>query len=389
MASSLNNPAWLEWMTTLLEESSPTGAPRGGVSRHTYGATFPPGLFYCLLDELPLHVLPRRVFKSLRRRDDESQSLYLNPSCVLCTGGQLPEELASRKELLSGFALQGTIAWVRNSATGNLLPFWLGPQFSAIVESLRPHEPVPSSLPNAARRLLAAASILVPENRVCTVGPGLRPGQAAPAALRPLARSETRSHPDLQRSDLQREERIAKASSMFREKGYAPLGDLIHPFHIAALRRYCRYLIRSGSVRLGDGQSPRRYAIYNEPVARFFHHDIAATLSAVAGEPLKPSYVYMASYLSGAQLKKHTDREQCEFSVTLCVDFSPEPALETPWPIHLDTPTGTVTVYQALGDGLAYRGTRLPHYRDALGDGQTSTSIFFHYVAADFSGTLD
>jgi hypothetical protein len=374
----------MEWMTTLMEESSPTGASQGGVSRHTYTATFPPGRFYCLLDELPLHLLPRRIFKSLQLRDDGQQDLYLNPECVLCTGGQLPEELASCKELLSGFALQGTIAWVRSAATGNLLPFWLGPQLSAVVQSLRPHEAVPSSLPNGARRVLAAAGILVPDDRPSYVGPGLRPGQAAEAASRPLTGSETRSY-----TDLNRDERIAKASSMFREKGYSPLGDLIHPFHVAALRRYYRYLIRSGSVKLGDGQSPRRYAAYNEAVARFFHRDIAATLSAVAGESLKPSYVYMASYLSGAQLKKHTDREQCEFSVTLCVDFSPEPALETPWPILLDTPTGTVTVYQALGDGLAYRGTRLPHYRDALSDGQTSTSVFFHYVAADFSGPLD
>ena len=91
--------------------------------------------------------------------------------------------------------------------------------------------------------------------------------------------------------------RIEKAHSQFREKGYAPLGDLIHPFHIAALRRYYRYLIRTGAIRLGDGQSPRRYVAYNEPVARFFHHEIARALSAVAGEPLKPSYVYLASYL--------------------------------------------------------------------------------------------
>ena len=182
---------------------------------------------------------------------------------------------------------------------------------------------------------------------------------------------------------------IRKAARLFREKGYAPLGDMIHPFHIAALRRYYRRLIRSGAVPLGDGQSPRRYVAYNEPVARFFHHQIAAQLRDVAGEPLKPSYVYLASYLSGADLKKHTDREQCEFSITLCLDFAPEPLLETPWPIRLDTPTGTITVYQALGDGLAYRGTRLPHYRDVLGVGQTSTSIFFHYVGADFAGSLD
>jgi hypothetical protein len=187
----------------------------------------------------------------------------------------------------------------------------------------------------------------------------------------------------------ERETMIRKAARLFREKGYAPIGDLIHPFHIAALRRYYRCLIRSGVIRLGDGQSPRRYVAYNEPVVRFFHQQIAAELSAVAGEPLKPSYVYLASYLSGADLKKHTDREQCEFSVTLCLDFAPEPVLATPWPIRLDTPAGTVTIYQALGDGLAYRGTRLPHHRDVLDEGQTSTSIFFHYVGADFAGSLD
>jgi hypothetical protein len=230
-----------------------------------------------------------------------------------------------------------------------------------VVRGLRPNEPVPSPVPREVRRWLAAAEILITRDQ------------------EGRARQYRR----------QRDERISWAAAAFREKGYALLGDLIHPFHIAALRRYYRHLIRTGAIALGDGQSPLRYVAYNEPVARFFHQDIASTLSAVAGEPIKPSYVYMASYLSGAVLKKHTDRAQCEFSVTLCLDFSPEPALETPWPIGLDTAEGSVTVYQALGDGLAYRGTRLPHYRNTLSEGQTSTSIFFHYVAEDFSGSLD
>ena len=109
----------------------------------------------------------------------------------------------------------------------------------------------------------------------------------------------------------------------------------------------------------------------------------------MVGEPIKPSYVYLASYLGGAELKKHVDREQCEFSITLCLDFSPAPALATPWPISLDTPTGKVTVYQAFGRRTGYRGTSLRTYRSKLGKGQTSTSIFFHYVAADFAGSLD
>lgn len=75
--------------------------------------------------------------------------------------------------------------------------------------------------------------------------------------------------------------------------------------------------------------------------------------------------------------------------MTLCLDFSPEPEFATPWPIRVDTAKGTTTVYQALGDGLVYRGTKVPHYRDVLPPGYTSTSIFFHYVREDFSGSLD
>ena len=179
------------------------------------------------------------------------------------------------------------------------------------------------------------------------------------------------------------------SASQFQAKGYAPLPGLIHPFHVAALRRYYRQQIRTGAIHLGDRQSARRYIAHNEPVAKFFHHQLTSTLSRIAGRALKPSYVYLASYLSGAELKKHTDREQCDYSITFCLDYSPEPKLATPWPICLQTPRGTVTVYQMLGDGLAYRGTQLPHFRAPLPEGRTSTSIFFHYVTAEFAGPLD
>jgi len=346
MASSINNSAWLDWMAGLM----------GGVSRQTCAATFPPDRFYCLLDELPVHLLPRPALTL--RSQDAGRALFLNRDCKLCVGEESPEELSSWKELSSAFARQGAVAWLRRANTGSLVPFWLGPKLEPVVRELRFDEPIPESVPEWARSILESAGILVSADSIA------------------LRRTE-------------REEALARAAELFQKKGYAPLRGLIHPFHIAALRRYYRYRIRTGAIPLGDGQSSRRYAAYNDPVARFFHQQIASPLSAVAGEPVKPSYVYLASYLSGAELRKHIDREQCEFSITLCLDFSPEPDLATPWPIRLDTPTGTVIVYQALGDGLAYRGTRLPHYRSPLGNGQTSTSIFFHYVAADFAGSLD
>jgi hypothetical protein len=349
MASQVRDTDWLEWIAGLM----------GAGSRPTHTATLPPGQFHCLLDELPLHLIPRRQLESqCWSQKGSQQQLFLNPQCSVLPSGQVPAELEPNRHLLKNFNLQGTVAWVRDPATNSLHPFWLGPRMEAVVSRLRPGELVRASLPDDVRFWLAGAGILTPADHA-------------------------------QRRLAEWAEVAGKGAYRFREKGYAPLGNLIHPFNLAALRRYYRYAIRRGDIRLGDEQSPRRYVAHNESVARFFHYQIANAVSAVVGEAIKPSYVYLASYLSGAELKKHTDRQQCEFSVTLCLDFSPEPELATSWPILLDTPEGTVTVYQALGDSLVYRGPKVPHYRYVLAEGHTSTSIFFHYVPADFSGPLE
>jgi len=349
MATQLKDTAWLEWIAGLM----------GVGSRQTYTATLPPGQFHCLLDELPLHLIPQRQLDSqCWWLNLPGQELFLNPECSVLAPGQVPAELEAHRDLLKNFHLQGTVAWVRDPATGALNPFWLGPRMEAAVSRLRAGEPAGDSIPAELRFLLAGAGILTPVDYV-------------------------------ERRLAEWAEVVSKWAGEFRKNGYAPLRQLIHPFALAALRRYYRHAIRRGVIRLGDEQTSRRYAVHNESVARFFHFQIANGVSAIVGETVKPSYVYFGSYLSGAELKKHTDREQCEFSVTLCVDFSPEPELATSWPIRLDTPKGTVKVYQALGDGLVYRGTKVPHYRDMLAEGYTSTSIFFHYVPADFPGSLE
>lgn len=327
-------------------------------SRRSQTATLSPRQFYCLLDELPVHLIPRRHSGSAANQCLRVEPLFLNPLCELLSNGAVPEELESQPDLLQNFELLGTVAWVKDPATNCLNPFWLSPRLEAIVSKLRKDDPIPSGFAKDAIQLLEAAGIAT------------REGQ-----------SEQRIS--------EWKEIVRKSAEQFREKGYVAIGNLIHPFNLATLRRYYRHAIRQRAIPFGDEQCPLRYGVHNEKVARFFHHQIAKPLAAIVGEAIKPSYVYSASYLSGAELKKHVDREQCEFSVTLCLDFSPEPQRATAWPIRLDIPDGTATVYQSLGDGLLYRGPKLPHYRGVLTEGHMSTSIFFHYVPSDFSGTLD
>lgn len=348
MASPVRDSEWLAWVASLV----------GDTSRQACASTYPPDQFHCLLDELPSHLIPQQMFSSSSFFDECRESLSFNPLCQILRDGEVPAEFLASMDLLKDFALQGTIAWVRQPEACGFRPFWLSSRLEQVVDEVRADRTRVAGLSDEDCRLLIAAGIFS------------SPGHS-------------------EKSKGRGSTQISRSAEMFHQRGYAPLRNLLHPFHVAALRRYYRRMIRTGQVYLGDNQSARRYVAHNESVTRFFHHQIATTVSEVVGEPVKPSYVYLASYLGGAELKKHTDREQCAFSVTLCLDFSPEPVHQTSWPIRLSTAHGSVSVYQALGDGLVYRGTRVPHYRDPLPAGQTSTSVFFHYVPVGFSGPLD
>ena len=362
----------------------------GGASRKCRAATFPPDLYWCLLDEPPLHLIPRQ-WPAFPAVSDKS-GLVLNPSArilrvchpeqregsgllpalaqtqiprsaqndtdALDIDGQIPPELVSKSTLLGKFALQGSIAWIARTEGGPSMPFWLSPRLEKILAGFISEGRISDQVDNHELSTLIAANLL-------------------------------QTNEQMEREAKSCERAIASAAEMFRERHYAPIRTLIHPFHVAAMRRYFRYLIRRNKIAFGDEQCARRFGVHNDSVARFFHYQLAGTISAIVGETVKPSYVYSACYVGGAELKKHIDRSQCEFSVTFCLDFTPEPKNETSWPVRLETPRGEVVVYQAIGDGLVYRGTRVPHYRGILPQGKTSTSIFFHYVPQTFTGPLD
>ena len=176
----------------------------GAASRQRHTAMLPPQKFHCLLDELPLHLIPQHSLDRGLQPSDTSQLLFLNPECLVLPAGVVPPKLETHRELLEGFHLQSTVAWVRDPGTSSLHPFWLGPALDALVSNLRTGEPVPPSFPQTQRALLAAAGILTPEDYA-------------------------------QRRRAEWSTIVDKRSQTFREKNYVPLDDLIHPF------QYCRF----------------------------------------------------------------------------------------------------------------------------------------------------
>jgi hypothetical protein len=304
----------------------------------------------CLLDAQPTDLVPCPWLGESRKKA-LAQQLIVNPACHISSDNTI------HMPFLDTSSDGGGMAWVLDGATGSVLPFWLGAEVYELLSRTQPGDPEPRGLSSELRAVLLSAQVIVESD---------------------YAGRRRREHARM----------VSRSAARFRKCGYVPLRGLIHPFHLGALRTHYRNMVRDGEMSLGDSQTARRYFAHNEPIACFFHHQLTALVAEIAGAPVKPSYVYVAAYQAGAKLPKHRDRAQCEYSISMCLDFSPEPTTKTPWPLCLETRAGAVRIFQRIGDALLYRGRELPHYRTRLAKDCTSTSVFFHYVHRDFDGPL-
>jgi alkylated DNA repair dioxygenase AlkB len=92
-----------------------------------------------------------------------------------------------------------------------------------------------------------------------------------------------------------------------------------------------------------------------------------------------PQYTYARIYKNGSDLKIHTDRPECQYSVTLCLGGE----YEKPWPIWIKDYSGkSHEVPLDEGDCVVYHGTELEHWRDKF-EGEMQYQLFMHYVDSE------
>ena len=152
-------------------------------------------------------------------------------------------------------------------------------------------------------------------------------------------------------------------------------------------------------------------ARYWHPQYRRIHSGVRRKLEKIIGRKLYNTYYYDRFYFPGQALKKHTDRDACEISVSIHVSTNLPDNLKD-WEFKIKTPDtytdkikNTVLVpgeerSAALnpGDGLIYKGCERPHWRDPMPTPKVRKrdkllrkdqpeyyyhQIFFHYVLAD------
>lgn len=117
--------------------------------------------------------------------------------------------------------------------------------------------------------------------------------------------------------------------------------------------------------------------IYAPPPCSYIMWKIKPTLEKLVGEELLPTYWFSTIYHNNGIMTCHTDRPSCEISVTMniCGDAQ--------WPIKLKDFTGKrVECVTPMGDGVAYLGTEVPHWRSPLKTHSNDKfmQLFLHFV---------
>jgi hypothetical protein len=164
-------------------------------------------------------------------------------------------------------------------------------------------------------------------------------------------------------------------ASLFTRNRYVLLRSLLGNPDLAQTYEYVCAISRAGLMKEGDRLVPHVACRYGDPITDSLLVTLQPAIERATGLLLYPTYSYVRLYKKGDHLTRHTDRESCEISVTLCLGMSPN----APWPIHVEGPHGSSGVELNAGDALLYRGIECAHWRTPY-DGDQLGQLFLHYV---------
>lgn len=177
---------------------------------------------------------------------------------------------------------------------------------------------------------------------------------------------------------------IEKIKKNFEKNGFVKIKNFLHPVLIESHYNYFLDLLKEKKnyvegrefpdVQVEDSKYIRNDIVYDTLLSK-----MTPVLSTIVNKKLVPTYAYCRYYEKGQKLKKHVDRESCEYSMTInlgniCDDL---------WPICFkDRKENTVKIKMKPGEGVIYKGMELKHWRKKF-EGEHQIQLFLHYVDSE------
>jgi len=89
------------------------------------------------------------------------------------------------------------------------------------------------------------------------------------------------------------------------------------------------------------------------------------------------TYSFYRKYYKYQELTRHTDRPECELSISICLDMHNK---YDPWGIFFENPEQNITYVAKpqIGDGIIYMGMEVPHWREKCPQ-KWLKQLFLHY----------
>jgi hypothetical protein len=176
-------------------------------------------------------------------------------------------------------------------------------------------------------------------------------------------------------------------TEQFNSKGYCIVPKVLDKTTTDLICQYAlNQRLQNFTPELEGELVPGSHAKYADPMMEALLVYLHPTVENIVGIPITPTYSYYRIYSPGANLSAHTDRESCEYSVTLSLghDFKELNGSFT-YPIKLDWDE----ILLEPGDIAIYKGIELTHSRKAFDvpEGSYQVQVFLHYVKTETINT--
>tara|TARA_S200000501_G_scaffold325240_1_gene322966 strand:- start:699 stop:1244 length:546 start_codon:yes stop_codon:yes gene_type:complete len=163
------------------------------------------------------------------------------------------------------------------------------------------------------------------------------------------------------------------------KNGYEIVKKFIDPSFAEYLQNYFTVISKNGLCTQGDDQAPNSYCVYGDPAFDTLMVMTSPIVENFLKKRVLPQYTYARIYFQDSILEKHTDRPECEISVTLSLGG----VYNHLWPICIEDYDGNENCVELnVGDAMIYYGRDLEHWRNKF-NGVSQYQVFFHYVYAD------
>ncbi len=185
----------------------------------------------------------------------------------------------------------------------------------------------------------------------------------------------------------------------YQDDGYAHLKGLIAPDVTQAFLQALKQDIGDDAIPLsGVTDYPNllhrpafeMYGHHYKPML-FFLWGLTPIIADIVGKDLVPTYDYLRIYREGDLCRIHSDRQSCEHSLSLTLDYSDGVV----WPLEvgkerLSAPSSRIdddwqdesyhSIGMEVGDAILYQGVHHRHGRMTRNPNEWSVHLFLHWV---------